>query len=163
MATLAATIYSRLLGASAGPKANLSRADERGNEMYRLRPLPNESVYFHVKRIDNTRVVREADPQAGGTCWRSLAMGGATVALVIGALLPHAYGVLAGYQIQALKAEQQRLLDEQSTLDLDIAGLLSPERLERLAQAQKFSSPSPDSVIYLDPKADGSLAMNTKH
>ena len=28
----------------------------------RLRPFANEDIYFYVKRIDNSRVVREADP-----------------------------------------------------------------------------------------------------
>ena len=31
---------------------------------YKLRALPNEDVYFYFKKIDNARVVREADPTA---------------------------------------------------------------------------------------------------
>ena len=29
-----------------------------------VRPFANEDIFFHVKRIDNSRVVRAADPQA---------------------------------------------------------------------------------------------------
>ena len=45
-------------------------------------------------------------------------------------------GTFAGYQLQALKQERQRLMDERSTLEVEEAVLLSPERLEKLARAQ---------------------------
>ena len=35
-----------------------------------LRSFANEDIYFFVKRIDNTRVVREADPEARKACWQ---------------------------------------------------------------------------------------------
>ena len=35
---------------------------------YELRALPHESVFFYRKAIDNTRLVREADPQSRGAC-----------------------------------------------------------------------------------------------
>ena len=34
-----------------------------------LRALPNEDVYFYSKRIDNSRIVREDNPQARGEFW----------------------------------------------------------------------------------------------
>lgn len=66
----------------------------------------------------------------------------------------------AGYQLQALKLERQRLMDERSTLEVEEAVLLSPERLEKLARAQKLLEPAPGQVVHLDPRADGSLALN---
>jgi regulator of replication initiation timing len=70
------------------------------------------------------------------------------------------YGMLAGYQIESLKAQQQRLIAEKTTLAVEEARLLSPERLEESAQAQQFIEPAPDQVVFLHPKSDGSLALN---
>ena len=82
--------------------------------------------------------------------------------LLVALLWPNVYGMLAGYRIEALKGEQQRLLAERASLELDEARLLSPEKLEELARTQAFIDPAPDQVVYLPPAADGSLAQVTK-
>jgi cell division protein FtsL len=119
---------------------------------YRLRTLPNEDVYFFCKRIDNPRAPRE--------CWSAIGAFALLAIVLTGALAPSVWGTFAGYQLQALKQEHQRLTDERSTLELDEAALLSPARLERLARAQKLLEPAPGQVVHLEPRADGSLAMN---
>jgi len=80
--------------------------------------------------------------------------------LLAGALAPTVWGTFAGYQVQALKQERQRLIDERSTLEVDEAALVSPARLEKLAKAQRLLEPAAGQVIHLDPHADGSMAMN---
>lgn len=127
---------------------------------YALRTFPNEDIYFFVKEISNARVVRESDPQARASCWKLIASAGAAAVLLIGILLPSAYGLLAGYQIQSLKQEQARLMTERSALELEEAKLLSPARLEELARTQSFVDPPSAKVVYLDNK--GSLAYNVK-
>ena len=37
-----------------------------------LRALPQEDVFFFCKKIDNSRLVREPDPKARGTCWNAI-------------------------------------------------------------------------------------------
>ena len=153
MATLA-TMYSRLFD------RHFERADSRViDASIRVRAFANEDIYFFVKRIDNSRVVREADPKARGTCWKLIGSVGAAVVLLIGVLLPSAYGLLAGYQIQSLRLEGQRLTTEQASLELEEAQLLSPARMEELARLQQFIDPPSQKVVYLDSKS-GSLAMN---
>jgi hypothetical protein len=68
--------------------------------------------------------------------------------------------MLAGYQVEDLKLQQQRLLNERSALEAEQARLLSPERLQELARIQEFIDPAPEQVVYLNPSADGSLALN---
>ena len=68
-------------------------------------------------------------------------------------LLPSAYGLLAGYQIQSLRQESQRLAAEQASLELQEAQLLSPARMEELAREQQFIDPPAQKVVYLDSKA----------
>jgi len=126
----------------------------------RLRNFANEDIYFYVKRIDNSDMVREADPKARRVCWKLIGSVGAAVLLLIGVLLPSAYGLLAGYQIQGLRQEGQRLATEQASLELQEARLLSPARMEELARMQQFIDPAPQAVVYLDSNRGGSLAMN---
>ena len=125
----------------------------------RLRSLPNEDVYFFVKRIDNSRLVRKAEPGASATSWKFLGGACAAAALLIGTLLPSAYGLLASNQLHNLQVENQRLLTERATLEIEEARLLSPDRLEELARMQKFVDPTPDTVVYLPGKSE-SLALN---
>ena len=131
------------------------------SDPFRLRALPNDDVYFYSKRIDNSRVVRQADPAARGECWS--AVGAAGILLMLGAsiIAPHVASVLAGYKLESLKAERQTLIDQKRELEVREAGLLSPERLNDLAKARNLTSPAVDQIIHLDnPSADGTFAKN---
>ena len=168
MATLA-TVYNRYFTRDSEPEGDAtSERPYRGAKASALagtcavRTFANEDVYFHVKRIDNSRVFREADPKARGNCWKLIGSAGAAVVLLIGVLLPSAYGLLAGYQIQSLRQEATRLATEQASLELQEARLLSPARMEELARIQQFVDPEPQKVVYLESNKGGSLAMNTK-
>lgn len=127
-----------------------------------LRALPNDDVYFFAKRVDNSRIVREADPRARGTCWSAIGAGCGIAILLTGMLAPRVGGILAGYQLQALRQEEQVLLDEQRNLEVEEAALVSPERLDRLAGVHKLGKPGPGQLIHLNPNGDGSLALNLK-
>jgi hypothetical protein len=157
MATLA-NIYHRFFdpGYEATRESSAPRAAS-ASVSTRVRPFANEDIYFYIKRIDNTDVVREADPQARGACWKLIGSVVAAAVLLIGVLLPSAYSLLAGYQIQALRQEQQRLATEQASLELQEAQLISPARMEELAREQQFIDPPSQKVVYLETKA-GSLA-----
>jgi len=125
-----------------------------------VRVFPNEDIYFYAKRFDNSRLVRQADPQAREACWKMIGSVGVAAMLLIGVLLPSAYGLLAGYQIQSLQQESKRLANEQASLELQEAKLLSPARMEELARLQRFVDPEPQKVVYLDSKNGSAVAMN---
>jgi cytochrome c-type biogenesis protein CcmH/NrfG len=156
MATLA-SVYSRFFDRSFEEAAEAPRAKQNAT---RVRAFANEDVYFFVKEISNAGVVRAADPKAGGTCWRMIGSVVAAVVLLVGVLLPGAYSLLAGYQIQALQQEAQRLATERASLELQEAHLISPERMEQLAKELQFVDPPAQKVVYLDTARNGSLAMN---
>ncbi len=155
MATLA-TRYHRLFDRSL-ERVQPSRAVDTS---IRVPVFPNEDIYFFSKRIDNSQVARESDPKARGTCWKLIGSAGLAVVLLIGVLLPSAYGLMAGFEIQSLRQEAQRLATEQTSLELKEATLLSPARMEELARMQQFIDPPAQKVVYLDSKS--SLAMNRK-
>lgn len=81
--------------------------------------------------------------------------------LLIGVLLPSAYGLMAGFQIQSLLKESQRLEADQASLELRETQLLSPARMQELAREQQFTDPAPSRVMYLD-SAQAAVAMNQK-
>lgn len=128
------------------------------SEGARVRAFANEDIYFYVKRIDNSRVAREADPAAGGTAWKLIGSVAAAVVLVIFVLMPSAYGLLAGYQLEELRQEGQRLASERAALELEEAALLSPARMQELAKMQRFIDPDPERVVYLDTAGDTEFA-----
>lgn len=158
MATLA-TLYDRMASVA---RLWESERETGGTsyESYVLRAIPNEDVGLYVKRIDNSQVAREADPQARSTCWRSIGVACAAAVMLIALLLPGAYGLLAGYQIERLKKENAELLTIERSLEIEEARLLSPKRLEELAKLQDLVDPAPDKVVYLEGKPDGTVAMN---
>lgn len=132
------------------------------SDPFMLRALPNDDIYFYAKKIDNSRMVRQADPAARGECWS--AVGAAGVLLMLGAsiIAPHAGSVLEGYKLEAAKQERQTLINERRDLEVKEASLLSPERLNALAEARKLTSPAADQVFHLDIPAsnDKSFASN---
>ena len=161
MATLA-TMYNRLFLRGFEQAARARMENMRGGGKVTLRAFSNDDIYFVVKRIDNTKVVREADPEARGTCWKMIGSVVASVVLLIGVLLPSAYSLLAGYQIQTLRQVGDRLATEQASLELVEAQLLSPERMEQLAKMQQFIDPPAQKVVYLETSQTGTEAMVRK-
>jgi cell division protein FtsL len=153
-----ATFYDRLI-ATVAPRGHSAAPIRRVADEYRLRAIPNEDVYLYVKSIDNSRVVRKADPQAGTAKWR-LILGSCTAALlVVALLLPGAYSMLAGRDLRRLEGERDALKVELRLLDAEQARLVNPQRIQELAEKLRYVDPPPDKVIYLQPK-DQSLAMN---
>jgi len=126
---------------------------------FELRALPQEDVFFYCKKIDNSRLEREHDPKAHGECWSAIGGAAVILALLSGVLAPSVASTLAGYKLEALRAEERQLLDEKRTLELQKAELLSPDRLERLAQQQDLITPANNQVVHLEQKADGAVAM----
>ena len=160
MATLANILnkmpFHKFFSPSATRTAEQARA-ARGD--CRVPTFANDDIYFYVKRIDNSRVVRAQDPTAGGACWKMIGSVVAAAVLLVAVLLPSAYSLLAGYQVQALRQEAQNLESEYAALELQEASLLSPARMEELARIQEFVDPAPDKVVYLE---SGELALNKK-
>src|SRR5437763_2315429 len=135
---------------------NAAHTDQR---VCALRALPQEDVFFFCKKIDNSRLVREPDPKARGTCWNVI--GAACLAVLsLGIVLaPKVASTMDGYKLESLRAEEQRLLDERRALDLQEAQLLSPERLGKLAKRQNLVTPASDQVFHLETRAEGAVAM----
>ena len=125
---------------------------------FQLRSLPHDDVYFYCKRIDNSRLVRQENPQSRGACWSAIGAACVLLVLLTSAFAPTAMTTLAGYKLEALHGEERRLLEERRTLDLQEAELLSPARLDQLAHQNNLVTPSSGQVVHLD-KPEGEVAM----
>ncbi len=136
-----------------------SAMEREAADPYRLRSVPGDNIYFYSKRIDNSRLVREADPKTKAECWSTIATACVVAVLVGAAVSPHIGGILSGYQIEKLKTEQRQLVDERRMLAIEEAQMLSPARLDELATRQKLAAPAPGQEMHLQPN-DTSLAMN---
>jgi hypothetical protein len=145
MATLA-TIWKRSDAMAAVGEGRCIRE----SDPYALRGLPNDSVFFHSKKIDNSRLVRQADPRASGECWSAVGAGALLLMLGVSVVAPHVALVRAGYQLESLKAERQTLLDKRRELDVREAGLLSPSRLNDIAKAHNLTSPVSGQIVHLE-------------
>lgn len=157
MATLAQHYFDRLNTRSPEEPVSVPHADPR--EAFRLRRFPNEDVHFFVKRIDNSRVVRETDPGSRRRCWSMIASACAVAVFLTGLFLPSVQGLLAGYSIESLRQEKLRLERERTALDFTETKLLTIDRLHELAERQKFvDSSMPQRLIYLDGSSEGTLA-----
>ena len=141
--------------------ASAARAVARqGKNSDRLRALPLDDVLFFSKKIDNSRLVRAADPRARGACWSAVGAAAVLLVLFAGTLVPTLAGRLEGYKLEALKGEERRLLDERRTLELQEAELLSPDRLQQVAEKQNLVAPQAGQVIHLDGnKPDSAFAL----
>jgi hypothetical protein len=124
-----------------------------------LRALPNEDIFLYSKPIDNSRVVREPDPATRGE-WSMIGTACLVAVLFMGLLTPRVANIFAGYQLEALKQEQQRLVDEQRDLNIVEARLSREENLEALAKRRDLGTPTAGQVVHLDPKGDSRLALN---
>jgi cell division protein FtsL len=153
-----ATFVNRFVGVrelADAPPAVWTRTDAP-----RLRPIANEDVYLFVKRIDNTTVMRAADPAERRTRRQTVALGFFAAMLVIAAIAPQAYNTVAGFTLQSLQQEQDKLQKEQAILDMQEAQLLNPARLEQLAKSLHMAEPAPQQVQFLEGKSGKEIAAN---
>ena len=126
---------------------------------FQLRALPHEHLFLYNKRIDNSRLVREADPKSRGACWRAIGAACVLGVLLTSAFAPTVATTIAGYKLEALRLEEHRLSEERRGLDLQEAELLSPARLDQLARQNNLVAPAPGQVSRLEGKPQGAVAM----
>jgi hypothetical protein len=158
MATMS-TFFRRAETADASAESAAQSRTPAGRDFFALRPLPGEDLYIYTKSIDNSRIVPEPDPQARGACWSAIAVAGAALVLLTGVLFPSVANTMAGYKLEALRAENRRLLEERRSLELREAELTSPDRLQLLAQHRHMVAPQNGQVVNLNNKGDSAVAM----
>jgi hypothetical protein len=155
MATLATLFDKFTLARSAAPVPVRDIEDD-----FRVRPFANEGLYYFVKAIDNSGVVRQDDPRARQACWKAIGAGVVTAMVLLCLTLPNVLGVLWGYQLQALRDERQTLETKIAAAKLDETRMLGPAQLDKVAQEHEFAAPAAGRMVYLDNRDGSHLAKN---
>lgn len=143
------------------PWPAIRRARSMNAELDVLRPFPNEEIWLFRKVVDNSALVREADPEAGRRCRRWIALTAAATLVAALCLWPRVEGTIAGYRIEALKQERETLLAQRAALDAAEAKLLDPRRLQELARIQQLVDPAPSQIVHLNSESRDELAYRS--
>ena len=127
---------------------------------YHLRPMPNEDIHVFVKKIDNTRVVREQDPKANASAWKTISVATTFALLVVGLIVPIANSYLAGYTVAEIEKQNNQLASQVARYSVRESELTSLEALARAAKNQRFIDPTPESMVVLNDTRTGTVALN---
>jgi len=92
---------------------------------------------FHtVKRIDNSRLVRNVAPVKMQNLYRTLALGGIIAAFLTLYIYQHFRCIDLSFQLESVKGQQADAASLNSSLNLQIAGLSDPRRIDVIARQQ---------------------------
>jgi len=122
-----------------------------GNQVQAVRRyLPGAPEIYFNKTIDNTRLVRVADPK------RRREMFVFTFALTMLTLFTFMYlwqhfsSIEYGYKIEALRTQRDALTDVNKTLRLEEASLKDPERIDAIARRMGMQMPVAGQVQHME-------------
>lgn len=124
----------------------------------RVRRGPTPEALF-IKRIDNSRLVKAADP-ARAKEMRSFAFAMAfllSLALIYG--WQHFTSIEFGYRLEAQKQQVQQLEEQNRELRLTAAQLADPARIDTMARNLGLTAPHPGQVVHPNTAADANSAV----
>lgn len=115
---------------------------------------------YTVKRIENLGLGRRACGKAARRCRRQLLLGATACALLIGYAWVQYRWVELGYRADQLDRQVVRLQDLNRALQLELATLSAPERLDLLARDRLgLQPPRPEQIVVSLPQPAGEVAQ----
>lgn len=119
--------------------------------------------YFVARRLDNSRLVRTADPVRA----REMRVFSAAVAVLFSLImiygLQHFSAIETSYRVESEKHALEQLREENRQLRLTEAELTQPGRIDQLVRPLGLAAPTPSQVVYPTAQPDASapvLAQN---
>jgi cell division protein FtsL len=106
--------------------------------------------FYFQKTIDNSRLVKVADPRRQREIRMFSSVVLAFFLLIMVYAGQHFRSIQYGYQIEAQRVERDRLVELNRTLRLEEAALRDPGRIDVLARRMGLESPHPGQVVRLD-------------
>jgi cell division protein FtsL len=118
------------------------------------------ATQFHtVKRIDNSRWVRNVAPVRLRGFYRTAGLGALVAAFLMMYIYQHFQCIDLSFQLEDLKARQQRSTALNSELRLEIEGLRDPRRIDVIARRQLgLTQPMPTQVQEYDAPSGAEVA-----
>jgi cell division protein FtsL len=112
-----------------------------------------------VKRIDNSRLVRNVEPARMRELWKTVALGVVVAAFFMLYVFQHFRCIDLSFQLEAFKAQETKAAALNSELKLEIAGLRNPMRIDVIARRQLgLTEPLPTQVQEYEAPAGAEVA-----
>jgi cell division protein FtsL len=126
----------------------------------RSRKKTAAATQFHtVKRIDNSRLVRNVEPLRLRSYYRTAGLGAVVAAFLMMYIYQHFRCIDLSFQLEDLKARQTQSLALNSELRLEIEGLRDPRRIDVIARRQLgLTQPMPTQVQEYDAPSGAEVA-----
>lgn len=116
--------------------------------------------FYTVKRIDNSRLVRQMGQAKLRECCRLVALGAVLAAGGLFYAWQHFQCIQISYQLEELKAERGRAAELNLQLKLEAAALRSPMRIDVIARRHLgLTAPVPGQVAPVQEPAGAVLAQ----
>jgi len=123
----------------------------------RRRPAILADPYYVSKQVDNSRLVKQADPLERRAQFKLVWLSLLLLVAVLTAACQRFALVRTGYGIEQLKSQREQLLDANRQLQLEEARLRDPGRIHDFARNRLgMMLPGPGQVVYLE-KPGGDL------
>jgi cell division protein FtsB len=127
--------------------------------MVRKRKKVGLAEFQTVKRIDNSRLVRNVEPARMQNLWKTVGLGGIVAVFFLLYIFQHFRCIDLSFQLEALKADQMKAAALNSELKLEIAGLRNPMRIDVIARRQLgLTQPLPTQVQEYEAPAGAEVA-----
>ena len=127
--------------------------------MTRRRKKPAHTEFHTVKRIDNSRLVRHAEPVRMQGFYRTAGWGALIAVFLMFYVYQHFRCIDLSFQLEDLKARQTKMSALNSELRLEIEGLRDPRRIDVIARRQLgLTEPLPTQVQEYDAPAGAEVA-----
>ena len=151
MATQVIAAQEWMQGGRSAQEKLADTARERNLALYaqqqRVRRGPTPEVFF-AKRIDNSRLVKAADPQRV----REMRSFASAMALLLALIMvygwQHFSAIEYGYRIETEKQQMESLNEQNRQLRLTEAQLGDPARIDRMARQLGLQAPAPGQVVH---------------
>jgi cell division protein FtsL len=124
------------------------------------RKRKSRATEFHtVKRLDNTRLIRNVEPVKMRNLYRTLALGTVIAAFFLLYIYQHFKCIDLSFQLEAARTERVEAAAQNSSLKLEIASLSNPKRIDMIARRQLgLTETLPSQVREYQPIAGAEVA-----
>jgi cell division protein FtsB len=127
--------------------------------MTRKRKKAAHTEFHTVKRIDNSRLVRQAEPARMQGFYRTAGWGAVVAVFLMFYVYQHFRCIDLSFQLEDLKSRQTKISALNSELRLEIEGLRDPRRIDVIARRQLgLTEPLPTQVQEYEAVAGAEVA-----
>jgi cell division protein FtsL len=113
--------------------------------------MPEPFEYAIKKDVRNNPIVREVDQARHRELWRSVAIAGFLVLVLLFSAWQHFELLRHGYQVEQMQHERAAEEETARRLRLEIDTLRSPQRIETLATRRlRLVAPSKDEAVVIE-------------